>query len=90
MEKEQLYRKATKAVLAISAGTIWMMEKALPFPLGLGGDLSDEDAEKVQKQGWLKTAAEKAAGFYKGLGKLEGAVFEGKWDDFFEKKDKST
>jgi len=83
-------RKKLKALLAIGGALLWGEIKFLsshdPLPLTEAGELSEEEAKKVEKQGWLKTMAEKAQDYYGTLTKYESVLFEGKLEDIFDKK----
>lgn len=77
--------KAERALIAIGGAILWGEWKALNTfdPLGVGG-LSEKEEKQVQEKGWLRTMAEKASSFYRGIGKVEDAVEAaraGKWDD---------
>jgi len=78
---------AHKGLIAALAGLVWLEWKILHRvdPVGglPGGELSKEDSKKVEEQGWLRTAFEKAEKVYGVLGGIEKL---GKIDDIFERK----
>jgi hypothetical protein len=82
MEKERV-SKGAKAMVAVLGAAAWLEWKYLnshdPLPLP-GGELSEKDQKKVEKQGWLRTAFEKAQGIYGAMGKVEDFYTDKDWD----------
>jgi len=86
-EKEERFSKSTKAIMAISFALLKFGGSKLLEHSGMGKEefvLSEEDREKIKKKGRIATMAESAAETYKMINKIEGAIFEDKWDELFD------
>lgn len=82
MEYRERIPKSTKAMIAIGLAVLWGEWKFLDRG-PLGGELKKEDEKSIEEKGWIRTMADKASKYYKNTGKVEGAVFENKWDELF-------